>query len=239
MEIYIWIILIVILGAFSQSSSGFGFSIITMSLFPLFFSVINSMVLVAFTNIIAVTFIVIKYFKYVKFKLLMIPAALTLLTTYIGLMNLVSIDNSSIIKILGISLILLSIYFFFFANKIQIPANQFTAAVVGITAGLMNGFLAIPGPPIVLYYSAALKDKKEYMATVQFLFLMSNILKIYFFTINYGVSSEIAKYIPFMIIAAIFGTFIGHNAFKKLSSDSLRKVIYVIMVISGVKYLCF
>ena len=161
MEIYIWIIVIVALGAFTQSSSGFGFSIITMSLFPLFFSVIDSMILVVLTNMVAVTFIVIRYFKHIQFRLLIIPVILSLITTYIGLINIVSIDNHIIIKVLGIALILLSIYFLFFANKIKVPANQLTASIAGITAGLMNGFLSIPGPPVVLYYSAALEDKRE------------------------------------------------------------------------------
>lgn len=42
MGIYILIILIVIFAAFAHSSSGFGYAIIAISLFPLFFYIIDS-----------------------------------------------------------------------------------------------------------------------------------------------------------------------------------------------------
>lgn len=239
MEIYILIILVVCLGAFVQSSAGFGFSIITMSLFPLFFSVIDSMILVVFTNLVAIVFIVVKYFKHIQFKLLVVPLILLLITTYYGLVNAVKIDNDIFMKILGIALILLSIYFYFFSKKIKMPANQLTATITGVVAGLMNGFLSIPGPAVVLYYSAAIKDKKEYIATVQFLFLSSTLLKIAFFTTQYDVSLEIIKLIPFTILAAMLGTFLGHRAFKKMNSETLKKLVYIVMAVAGIKYLLF
>jgi uncharacterized protein len=235
----LWIILIVILGAFSQSSSGFGFSIITMSLFPLFFSVIDSMILIVFTNLVAVTFIVVRYYKHIQFKLLIIPVILSLITTYIGLINLIEIDNDIIIKGLGVLLILLAVYLFFFSNKVKVPANQLTASIAGIIAGLMNGFFSIPGPPVVLYYSSAIGDKRQYIATVQFLFLTSSILKIGFFSTQYGVNAELINLLPFSILAAVLGTVLGHWAFKKLSSAHIKKLVYIVMVIAGIKYLLF
>jgi len=239
MEIYIAIVLVVILGAFTQSSAGFGFSIITMSLFPLFYSVVDSMILVVFINFVAVTYVVVKYFKFIRFRLLIVPLLLSLVATYFGLVNIVSIDNDIFVRILGGALILLSIYFFFFSSKISIPANQWTASTAGIVTGLMNGFFSMPGPPAVLYYSAAIKDKKEYIATIQTLFLVNSILKSVFFITNYDVSADILKIIPIAVIAAIIGTLLGNKAFKKLSSENLKKVVYVVMVLAGIKYLLF
>lgn len=54
--------------------------------------------------------------------------------------KVVSIDNDIYVRVLGAGLIVLSIYFFFFSNKIKIPANQWTAASAGIISGLINGF---------------------------------------------------------------------------------------------------
>lgn len=197
------------------------------------------MILMVFSGLVITIYISVKYFKYINFKLLIVPLVLSLCTTYFGLKNVVSIDNDIYVRVLGAGLIVLSIYFFFFLNKIKIPANQWTAASAGIISGLMNGFFSIPGSPIVLYYSAANEDKRGYIAATQVLFLSNSILKAVFFAIQYEISSQVSKLIPFTITADVAGTLIGNKAFKKRSFKSLKKVVYVVMVLAGFKYLVF
>ncbi len=194
---------------------------------------------VVFTNLIAVVFVVSDTLNISGSNF--DSTCHTLTDNYIYRISKCCVINNDIVfKNIG-RCVYPSINFISFSSqvKVKIPANQLTASIAGVVAGLMNGFLSIPGPPVVLYYSAAIEDKKEYIATVQFLFLTNSILKIVFFTTTYGVSDEIARYIPFTIVAAIVGTYLGNKAFKKLSSDNLKRVVYLVMILAGIKYLLF
>lgn len=67
-------------------------------------------------------------------------------------------------------LILLGIYFLFFASKIKIKPNFFTAMVVGLLSGVLSAFFTVGGPPIIVYLLNATDSREEYLGSVQFYF---------------------------------------------------------------------
>lgn len=229
--------LIIFIAALIQASTGFGFSITTMMVFPLIFAVTDSMVLINMTNFVAVTFVAVKYFKHIRWKLVALPLVLSLVGNYIGLKNIVSMNNTNAMMFLGVALILLSVYFFFFSTKIQIPANQTTAAVSGTASGLMSGFFSIPGPPMVLYYSVAIKEKEAYIGTIQCFFLINALFKFTFFINAVEVAPVIYTVLPYALLAALLGAFVGNYIFRKASPAIIHKLIYGFMALSGLYYL--
>ncbi len=237
MDNVVLICVIVMAAAFIHSFAGFGFSIIAMALLPMLMSVIDSMMLLIFANLVTVAYITVKYFRYINFRLLIVPVVLSLAGNYVGLSCLVGFDNAFAIKILGSALVLLSAYFFFFSKKIKIPDNQIFASIAGAASGLMSGFFSIPGPPIVLYYSAATKQKEEYLSTLQMFFLVNTIFKIIFFVLSYKIKMDILCTIPFVVVSAGIGVLFGNVVFKKTSLGILKKIIYLVMTISGIWYI--
>ena len=72
-------------------------------------------------------------------------------------------DASWLKIILGITLILLSIYFTFFKKEgIKIKPNWFNTISLGSLSGLMGGLFSMQGPPVVYYYLSTQKTKEEY-----------------------------------------------------------------------------
>jgi len=237
MATFIFTIVLVLFAAIVHSTAGFGYSIITMMFFPLFFTVPESIVLKTFSGVAMVIAIVIKYRKDINIKMLFWPLLLAVPGAIYGVLGVTSIDNEVAMKILGIGLILLSVYFYFLSDRIKMPANKWTGMAGGGVAGLMGGFLGVPGPPIVLYYSVVLKKKEAYMATIQLFFLTIDIITLTFLTKELTFTPEIKWLMPIALLASIAGMFIGSAVFKRLSSDILHKVIYVVMMLAGVYYL--
>ncbi len=62
---------------------------------------------------------------------------------------------------IGAALVAFAAFFLLFSNRIRIEANPMTATMSGVASGLMGGFFGMPGPPIVLYYSVAIKEKRH------------------------------------------------------------------------------
>lgn len=237
MKIILVAILIVYIAALIQSSTGFGFSITTMMILPLLFSVTDSMVLINMTNFVAVIFVMVKYYRKIQWRLIFVPLILSLIGNYIGMTNIVRMDNTYAMMVVGSALLVLSIYFYFLSDKIKMPANQTTAAVSGSVSGLMSGFFSIPGPPMVLYYSVAIKDKEAYIGTIQCFFFINAIFRFSFFMTSVEVAPIIFKVLPYTIGAAFIGAVTGNYIFRKAPTEIIHKLIYGFMALSGIYYI--
>ena len=64
-------------------------------------------------------------------------------------------------KVFGVFLMLLSVYFLVFSSKLKIKATLMSATVCGTLAGILGGLFGIGGPPMVIFFLAALDDKEE------------------------------------------------------------------------------
>lgn len=233
----ILISLILFAAAFVQSASGFGYAITAMTVLPLFLPLTDSMMVTIICSFFMILYLFLKYRKHVNYKIAFLPFVFSLAGAYVGLVLLVGSPNELALKILGGFLIVLSVYFFIFAQRIKLPNNRVSASVAGLVSGLVGGFFNMGGPPVVLFYSVAAKDKKEYIGTLQFLFLCMSILKFSFFTATLGISEHVLTIIPFGVASSAVGMVLGMMAFDKMPDKIINKVVYVIMALSGIWYL--
>jgi uncharacterized protein len=225
------------LAAIIQTTTGFGFSIIIMALWPMMFSVLDSVWLSLFGSGIIISFITFKYFKYINFKIIILPLLLSLIGTLTGLTLLVNTSNDLARRWLGALMILLSIYMFFVEDRIKIPSHWWFGVLVGTLSGVMGGFLNIPGPPIVVYMSVATQDKREYISTLQFFFFSNYFLKITYLLIFTEVHSLDIQLGITVFFASVFGIILGTRLFNRLGTLRIKEFTYVMMLLSGIQFL--
>ncbi len=232
----ILICVILFFAAFVQAASGFGYAIAAMAFLPMFLSLTDGMMVTVICSFLTSLYMFSKYRKHVEYRIVFLPLAISLVGAVIGLFLLTNTSNDLAIKILGGFLIALAIYFFFFAQKIKIPNNRISASVAGLLSGLTGGFFNIGGPPVVLFYSVAAKNKFEYLATLQFMFLCMSVVKFTYLTATLGLSREVLTIAPFGIAVSALGMVLGMILFKKMPEKIINRVVYVIMAISGIWY---
>jgi uncharacterized membrane protein YfcA len=208
-----------------------------MTVLPLFLSLTDCMMVITVCAFFITVYLFMKYRKHVNYRIAVLPLVFSMAGVVAGLTLLVGSSNDLAIKILGGFLIVLSAYFFFFANKVKIPCNRISASTAGLVSGITGGFFNIGGPPLVLYYAVAAKDKKEYIATLQFIFLFMGIARFIYLTATVGISNQILPIIPFGTIASGIGMVIGTMLFDKMPHKIINRVVYVIMAVAGVWYL--
>lgn len=231
------IFITIVLAAFVQSSTGFGFSIVVMSVWPLFFPVVEASQLMMFGSIISTLLIAWKFRKHINFKVIPVPLVFGTVGNVVGIMALVEVSNVLAVKIVGVLLVLLALYFFVLDDRIRIPQNIATASVAGIVSGLMGGFLNIPGPAIVLYYTAVARTKEEYFGTVQFYFLVLIVVKFTLLWIKRGLPHFVIINAPLVVIAGLIGMVFGLKVFHVVSATLLKRLVLVLMVASGIWYI--
>lgn len=232
---YFLLVVISLCAGFVQRVSGFGLSIFTMMFFPYFLPSQAAAVTVSnFLSTGTTTYNAIRYRKDISFKtsLPMVLAALVSISVAVYFSAFVSADIFKIL--LGVVLILLSLYFLFFSEKVTIKPTRFNGVLIGTLSGVLGGLFSTSGPPAVLYLTNALKENKTYFATIQFYFCVTNIFSLIMRLINGLLTIEMTFYFLIGFVGCIIGDFLGKLVFDKLNAKKLRLIIYIGMILSGI-----
>ena len=235
-EIYKWILIVLVtLGAsFTQSVTGFGFGIVAMIFLPFFLLYTEANLLSSILSTITSALVIISMYKKISWKNLIFPLIGSLVANYFAVTFVKSAKNEFLILLLGIALFLLSLYFFFFSNKIKIRPTWYAGLIAGVLSGIMSGLFSIGGPPVVVYYLQSEKDTEHYLATISTYFIFSGIISVSmkilsgFLTLNVGLGLALG------IFGMLLGAFLGKRTRNKINPQAMKKAVYGVMAASGV-----
>lgn len=235
-EVTIIILALFAMGAaFVQRTTGFGFGIFIMTMLPhLMPSYGEATTLSGLLAMVTSAIIVWRTWHDIEWRKLL-PILTIFAIVSIFAIEFLSIMRSEMLhKILGVTLILASLYFLFLNKKIKVKGNLLTQTSLGTVSGLMGGFFGMQGPPAVLYFLAVSDSKEKYIAIAQAYFLIGNIIMTVF-RLNAGFLSK-AVVINWLVAlpAVIIGTYLGALVYKRIQMPLLRKCVYIYIGISGV-----
>ena len=147
-QIVVELFLLSIGASFVQRTTGFGFGIFIMTMLP---SIMPSFgEATTLSGILAMTtslIIVIQKYKYITWRRLL-PILFTFIIISIGAIFVLRRMEYHILNILlGITLIIVSIYFAFFSKRIKVKTTLPVQVTAGTLSGLMGGFFGMQGPP--------------------------------------------------------------------------------------------
>lgn len=221
--------------AFVQRVSGFGFGIFIMTMLPyLMPSYGEATTLSGLLALVTSAIIVGKMHKYIIWRTLL-PILITFLIVSWFAIQFVALAGDGLLKrILGVTLILASVWFFFFSEKVHIRPTIPMSVGMGSLSGIMGGLFGMQGPPAVLYFLASTQRKEEYMALAQCYFLIGNFTMTLYRAYNGFLSPIVWTYWLYGLLAVLIGTWIGSLVFKHIPIQVLRKIIYAYMALSGI-----
>ncbi len=236
MTICLFVFLLTIVASFIQRVSGFGFGIFVMMFFPFFLSSYGESVMLS--GLLAgstALMIAIRDWKYIRWKSIGLVAFFNVMVSYIAIEYMTSLSNHAMKQILGVVLILVAFYFMFAEGKMgRIFKSKLSQMVIGSLSGVMGGMFAMPGPPLVLYCISTLEDKRAYIATLQAFSVIFNVFYT-FFRYKAGFYSD---YTWLLWLVGMFGVIIGFSLgsrlFELISNRTLKRIVYVMMIVSGI-----
>lgn len=228
-----FVVLIVLVGSFLQANIGFGFPIIAMIFFPSLFPFSTAVTLNQVIAIASTLFVSIRYRAHIRWCILLPLLVSSILVAQLVILFSLSIDASLLTIVLGLFLVLLSLYFARFSERIRIRATMTNGFLMGLFAGIGNGFFGIGGPPVALYLFASVPDKKSYLATIQAYFLFCNIHSILVRSLH---GSLQVSHIPIILVGWVsiaIGTYAGLKLFSKVPEYVLKRIVYLFVGLSG------
>mgnify|MGYP003526163249 FL=1 len=137
--------------------------------------------------------------------------------------------------ILGVMLIILSLYFCFFKAKLQKIIRPTTGwqLSAGALSGIMGGLFGMHGPPVVLYLIASEPDKDHYMGMIQTYAVITNIVMLAVRAFNGYVTPVVGTTYLYSLGGLALGVIAGNWAFSRIPNRIFTYVVYAYIGISG------
>lgn len=232
----LFVFILTIIASFIQRVSGFGFGIFVMMFFPFFLpsygeSVMLSGLLAGSTALM----IAVRNWQYIRWDLMGRVVIFNVVASFLATEYMSSLGNEIMKQCLGIVLILIALYFFFGEGKIgRMFKSKLAQATIGSISGVMGGMFAMPGPPLVLYTISTIEDKREYVTTLQAFSIVMNLCYT-LFRFKAGFYSE-DTWLWWLVglSGAVIGSSVGTRCFERISSRTLKYIVYAMMIVSGV-----
>ena len=232
-EMYILTALVAFAGSFVQSSSGFGYAIICMAIWPMFMPFYTASILEAIAAFFMVIYIAVRLWKFIDWKLLLPPVIMATVTSFLGVNTLMALDEDALSKIMGTVLLILAVYFIFFSSKVHLKASLVSGLAAGAISGFCGGLFNIGGPPMVAYFLSVTDDKEKYNATLQMFFTI-NTISIFLIHVFQGhVSGSMLPLVGAALAGTAVGTAGGMFLFRRLTMAGIKKTVYIFMICAG------
>jgi len=236
MEFYqmILIALITVIGSYVQSVTGFGFGIFAMLFLPNLLLFTEANMLSSILSMLTSATVVLVTFRKINWKNIVFPTIGCVVASFFAVAFVKSQKNETMVLLLGIAMLLLSVYFFFFSSKIKINPTWYAGLIAGAISGIMGGLFSTGGPPAVIYFLQSEEDSDRYLPTVSAYFVLTNFSLIVtkaaagFVTANVWLSLAVA------VVGMVIGSMIGKGTREKIKPAILKKAVYTVMAMGGI-----
>jgi len=233
--VYFSVLITAMLAGLVQGVTGFGGGIIIMLIVPMFFSIPVSAGISGSLGIALCAAIVIRYRKEVSVKMAVLPAFLYLAVSSLAISCAVSVDQILIKRLFGVFLLLLSCYYLFISKAVQNRRLGLAVSIVCIIiSGACDGLFGIGGPLMVLYFMSMTNSTHAYLGTIQLFFWINSLYNTAFRFYRGILLPEHLIFIVCGMIGILIGGAAAGKIVDRLNIETMRKLIYVMIGISGV-----
>ena len=220
-------------GGLVMGVTGFGAGMVIMMVLPVFYSLTESAAIAGIVSTVLNAQMAIRYWKHIHFQTLVAPTIAYMVLCALLIHFSTEVDQALIQKGFGVFLICLCIYYLFLQKDPHKKSLALSVLCIAFSA-VFDSFFSIGGPLLVVYFMARTDSTKAYMGTIQA-----------FFFINYAYSSVVRVINGILLpshlavtlvcsVAVLLGGVIAQKLVNRLDEQRVRKLIYIMIGVSGV-----
>lgn len=136
--------------------------------------------------------------------------------------------------LLGITLIILSLYFILFPNSLTIKPTLANTFICVFFNALIDAFFGIGAPFIAIYFLSLSQSKEAYIGTLQAYCMFSMIYAVSVRYIDKQYTLDMAPYFLLGLLALNLGIVLGNKVMKHLTIHHLKKIVYLFIGVAGI-----
>ncbi len=148
----------------------------------------------------------------------------------VGVVFLSSLDRSKFQLLAGI-ILLLACVLLVFSERFSLAGSRAKDIFTGSAAGLLNGLLSMPGPPLIVYVLATEKDPAQSRALLMTLLLVSALLALANFAWMGFVTLDSLWLFLLAWPVMLLGDRMGNHWFARYGSTQYRRVAISVLVL--------
>ena len=222
------------LGFFLESMLGFGGGLIAYAILGFFIDVKQIVLVGLYIGTCASAYIAISDWQSFDGKNFFSKIPICLLGTIIGTFVFGYVNTGSLAFWLGVLLIFLSLKIAFFDN-IKLP-RIFEAKLL-LIGGIAHGMFGMGGPFVVNALKDNFKNKSHLRTTMAVFFVFFNIIRFTQLSITGHLDWSLIGTIWWAVIPVFIAIKLGHIFHLKISEEQFKKMIAVITICAGIKFL--
>jgi len=223
----------VIFASVLRAFTGFGFALAVVPVFAMFLAPAEVVVLVASLSLVLGMVSVRAWWGLFSLREILPLITLAWVGTVVGVYLLTGMSQGSFQLWVGIAVLLACL-----AVTLSKPANSVDSLVLrggaGLLSGLMNGALAVPGPPMIVYALLTEVDPARSRALLMLFFTASSLWGLVSFAVAGLFVPAIPWYITLALPALFVGDRLGSALFVRYSDAFYRRVAVLVLLSMGI-----
>ena len=238
MELYGYLVVggIVFLAALTQSITGFGFAIVSMSFLPRIIGLQTAVPLVTLVSIVANIVIWYSYRRDCNFNAVKQLTIASLITTPLGVLLLDYIPEAIALKGLGI---LIFSYVLYDWLNLALPSfkSSIWAYLFGGMSGILNGAYTVGGPPVIVYANCRRWHPREFKGNLTAIFFFSSLLAAIAHTTQGNITIAVGRFAIYSLPGFALGLWLGIILSKKINRFIFRRITLALLMVAGLRLL--
>ncbi len=213
-------------GGFTQSIVGFGAAAILVLFLTPFISMAVAPSVVAVVNVGLCLPLLWRLRRAVDWRGVLLPVIVYTVASIAAICMLGSLDLRFLTAAFGAFLVLLSVYFLFFAQKVSVKPTNATAIVCSAVSGICAGLFGVGGPMMALYFVSVFEERDTYLGNLQLLFAST-------YAVNALVRAASGLFslslVPMTLLGVVLinaGAYVGTRLSKRIDTASAKTAVY-------------
>ena len=225
---------VMLVSAFTQTLTGFGSALVSMSILPSLLGIQVASPLVALMAITLESILLIRLRGAINFRAVWRMSLASVIGIPIGLALARSIDEEVVLTVLGVILVGYSLYALI-TPRLPELTHPAWAFVFGFIGGILSGAYNVAGPAAVIYGDCRRWQPDEFRSNLQAFFLVNDA----FVLLNHGLAGNLKpivwSYYLVALPAILLGIFFGLKLDRRINPDVFRKMVQVLLIMMGLR----
>ncbi len=227
---------IIFLAALTQSITGFGFAIVSMSFLPQVVGLQTAVPLVTLVSIIGNVVIWYNYRHSCSLKAVKKLAIAALIATPVGTLLLDRIPEAIALKGLGILIISYVLYDWLDLSLPNLKSSIW-AYLFGGASGILNGAYTIGGPPVIVYANCRGWTPKEFKGNLTAVFFFSSLLAAIAYSWQGNITISVGRFAVYSLPGFALGLWLGIILSTKINPLTFKRITLALLMVTGLRLL--
>lgn len=226
--------LVIFLGAFTQSLTGFGIALVAMAVLPSLLGLHIATPLVALTGIALETIMLIRYRESLEVKSIWRLLAASVIAIPFGVYFLRRLDEHIALFVLGL---VIAGYALYALVGFRLPElrHPLWAWLTGLACGMLGGAYNTAGPPIVVYGNCRRWSQQEFKSNLSGFFIVNSLMVVSAHFLSGNFTREVTSVFWRVLPALALGFLAGQGLDRWLNPEMFRRVVLMLLIVLGIR----